>query len=79
MPKSILNVWDKQCIWCINGRVHIEGEEINIYSEKETIQKEIMREKKNAKLGNVAKMVEKGDPRLPFLIMDIPKLKLFSG
>ena len=46
MPKSILNVWDKQCIWCINGRVHIEGEEINIYSEKETIQKEIMREKK---------------------------------
>ena len=52
----------------------------NIYSEKEAIQRETLWEKKKkAKLGNEAKMVNKGDPRLPSLIMDIPKLKLFSG
>ena len=53
-----------------------------IYIQKKKPSKEKhceKKKKKKAKLGNEAKTVKKGDPRLPSLIMDIPKLKLFSG
>ena len=52
---------------------------IYIQKKKPSKEKHCEKKKKKAKLGNEAKMVKKGDPRLPSLIMDIPKLKLFSG